>query len=189
MWLNFKLHSPRWPRPTGLWSTWTTETPSPQWCHQKSRPCKIRWTRDDQDPSESQAFIQLNVAVLLHDELSVVVTKAWQQLSGSPLQEVVEGVGGTFLHRDLIAVAPDLQTGQRNPDVQRTVELKQTEERRLGSSSTAHWNGLWLQEGQRSQSHPVHLVGHVQHAVDDGFIVLLVIQELWGADMTFSEII
>lgn len=30
------------------------------------------------------------------------------------------------------------------------------------------------------RSHPVHLVGHVQHAVDDGFVVLLVIQELWS---------
>lgn len=30
------------------------------------------------------------------------------------------------------------------------------------------------------RSHPVHLVGHVQHAVDDGVIVLLVIQKLWS---------
>lgn len=65
------------------------------------------------------------------------MVKAWQQLSGSPLQEVVEGVGGTLRHPDLIVVAPDLQTGQRHPDVQRTVELKETGERRLGSSSAA----------------------------------------------------
>lgn len=56
------------------------------------------------------------------------MAKAWQQVSGSPLQEVVEGVGGTLLHPDLIAVAPDLQTSQRHADVQRTVELKQEEE-------------------------------------------------------------
>lgn len=38
-----------------------------------------------------------------------------------------------------------------------------------------------------SWSYPVHLVGHVQHAVDDGLIVFLVIQKLWGADQTFSD--
>lgn len=56
------------------------------------------------------------------------MAEAWQQVSGSPLQEVVEGVGRTLLHTDLIAVAPDLQTGQRHADVQRTVELKQEED-------------------------------------------------------------
>lgn len=53
------------------------------------------------------------------------MAKARQQVSGPPLQEVVEGVGGTLLHPDLVAVAPDLQTGQRHADVQRPVELKQ----------------------------------------------------------------
>lgn len=74
-----------------------------------------------------------HVAALLHDELGVVVAKTWQQLSGSPLQEIVEGVGGTLLHPDLIPVTPDLQTGQRNADVQRTVELEQTDMSPLGS--------------------------------------------------------
>lgn len=87
--------------------------------------------------------------MLLHDQLGVVMVKAGQQLSGSPLQEVVEGVGGTLLHPDLIPVAPDLQTGQRHADVQRTVELKQTEERRLGSSSTADLN--WVTVTGRSK--------------------------------------
>lgn len=63
-------------------------------------------------------------AALLHDELGVVVAKAWQQLSRSPLQEVVEGVGGTLLNSDLIAVIPDLQARQCHTDIQRTVELK-----------------------------------------------------------------
>lgn len=75
---------------------------------------------------------RLHVAALLHDELGVVMAKTWQQLSASPLQEVVEGVGGTLLHPDLIPVAPDLQTGQCNADVQRTVELKQTDTSQLG---------------------------------------------------------
>ena len=58
------------------------------------------------------------------------MAKARQQLSGSPLQEVVEGVSGSLLHPDLIPVVPDLQTRQRNADVQGTVELKRSEERR-----------------------------------------------------------
>lgn len=75
---------------------------------------------------------QSHVTALLHDELGIVVAKTWQQLSGSPLQEVVEGVGGTLLHPDLIPVTPDLQAGQRNANVQRTVELKQTDMSQLG---------------------------------------------------------
>ncbi len=78
--------------------------------------------------NHSEAVIQIHVAELLHDELGVVMAKTWQQLSGSPLQEVVEGVGRTLLHLDLITVAPDLQAGQCNPHIQRPVELKQTEE-------------------------------------------------------------
>lgn len=93
------------------------------------------------------------MAVLLHDELRVVVAKARQQLSGSPLQEIVEGVGGTLLHPDLIPVAPDLQTGQRHPDVQRTVELKQTEERRFFLCS--RFTGFTVTRGgQRTQFSP-----------------------------------
>lgn len=108
---------------------------------------KPKRTHDDHSGPESEAFIQSHVAALLHDELGVVVAKTWQQLSGSPLQEVVEGVGGTLLHPDLIPVTPDLQTSQRNADVQRTVELKQTEERRLGSSSTADLLVYWEVRG------------------------------------------
>lgn len=66
----------------------------------------------------------LRTVALLHDELGVVVAKAWQQLSCSPLQEVVEGIGGTLLNSDLIAVIPDLQACQCHTDIQRTVELK-----------------------------------------------------------------
>lgn len=98
-------------------------------------------TRDYQGRSESETFILLNAPVL-HDELGVVMAKAWQQLSGSPLQEVVEGVRRTLFHPDLISVAPDLQTGQRHPDVQRTVELEQTEETRLGSVVAAELHRL-----------------------------------------------
>jgi len=58
-----------------------------------------------------------------HDELGVVVLEAGQQLSGPPLQEVVQGLRGTLLHADLVPVGPDLQTGQRHADVQRPVEL------------------------------------------------------------------
>ncbi len=65
------------------------------------------------------------------------MAKTRQQLSGSPLQEVVEGVGGALLHPDLITVAPDLQTGQRDADVQRTVKLKGKKKRRLRASSAA----------------------------------------------------
>lgn len=92
-------------------------------------------------------------ATRLHDELGVVMAKAWQQLSGPPLQEVVEGVGGILLHQDLISVAPDLQTGQRDPDVQRTVELKGTQDRRLGSSFLVLKRSL-LEGGQRSEVSP-----------------------------------
>lgn len=60
-----------------------------------------------------------------HDQLGVVVAKAWQQVSRSPIQEVVEGVGGALLHPYLVSVAPDLQAGQRHPHVQRTVELEE----------------------------------------------------------------
>lgn len=105
------------------------------------------------------------------------MAKARQQLSGSPLQEVVEGVSGSLLHPDLIPVAPDLQTGQRNADVQGTVELKVRRET-LSSSSTAAFNRRTRRSGVSLRSYPVHLVGHVQHAVDDGLIVLLVIQKL-----------
>lgn len=44
----------------------------------------------------------------IHDELGVVVTEAWQQLSTPPLQEVVEGVGGVFFHLDLVPLTPHL---------------------------------------------------------------------------------
>lgn len=111
----------------------------------------------------------------LHDQLCVVVAKARQQVPGSPLQEVVKGVAGTLLHLDLVAVAPDLQAGQRHADVQRPVELKQEEEAaQVGSAVTADGP-----TGTGSvRSHPVHLVGHVQQAVDDGLVVPLVVQEL-----------
>lgn len=89
------------------------------------------------------------------------MAKARQQLSGSPLQEVVECVGGTLVHTDLIPVAPDLQTGQRNADVQRTIELKETEDRRLGSSSTVGLNWFTGRSGVTLGPYPVHLVGHV----------------------------
>lgn len=56
------------------------------------------------------------------------MAKARKQLSGPPLEEVVEGVRRTLLHSDLVTVAPDLQTGQRHTDVQRTVELRQKRE-------------------------------------------------------------
>lgn len=56
------------------------------------------------------------------------MAKAWQQVSGPPLQEVVQGVGRALLHADLVAVAPDLQTRERHADVQGAVELKQEEE-------------------------------------------------------------
>ena len=124
--------------------------------------------------SESETFILLNVPVL-HDELGIVMAKTWQQLPGSPLQEVVEGVRGTLLHPDLVSVTPDLQTGQRHPYVQRTVELEQREERQLGSGVT---EDLHQFVGTGGVSHPVHLVGHIQHAVDDGGVVLLVVQKL-----------
>lgn len=64
------------------------------------------------------------------------MAKARQQLAAPPLQEVVEGVGRTLLHPDLIAVAPDLQTGQRHAHVQRPVELQRQAEARSGCPVT-----------------------------------------------------
>lgn len=60
----------------------------------------------------------------LHDELSVVMAEAGQQVSAPPFQEVVEGPGGSLLHLDLVPVAPDLHAGQRHTHVQGPVELK-----------------------------------------------------------------
>lgn len=60
------------------------------------------------------------------------MAKARQQVSRSPIQEVVERVRGALLHPDLIPVTPDLQAGQRHPHIQRTVELE--EERLFGSA-------------------------------------------------------
>lgn len=81
----------------------------------------------------------------VHDQLGVVMAQARQQVPGSPLQEVVQRVAWTLLHTDLIAVAPDLQTGQRHTDVQRTVELKQEEEVLLSqqSDSDLHLKEVW----------------------------------------------
>lgn len=49
----------------------------------------------------------LTCGALIHDQLGVVMAEAWQQLPGSPLQEVVEGVAGTLLHPDFVPVTPD----------------------------------------------------------------------------------
>ena len=65
-----------------------------------------------------------SLSLLLLDELGVVVAESRQQVLGPPPQEAVQSARGTFLHGDLIAVAPDLQPGQRHTDLQRPVELK-----------------------------------------------------------------
>lgn len=114
----------------------------------------------------------LLAGALLRDELGVVMAKPRQQISGSPFQEVVEGVGGIFLHADLILVTPDLHTSQRHAHVQGPVVLK-------GRGKVA---GLFLCGGRGliggtcglfACTHPVHLIGHVQQAVNYGLIVPL----------------
>ena len=52
------------------------------------------------------------------------MAKAGEQLPGPPLQEAVQGVGGAFIHLDLVLVAPDLQPCQSHAHVQGSVELQ-----------------------------------------------------------------
>lgn len=51
------------------------------------------------------------------------MAQAGQQLAGAPLQEAVERLRGVLVHRDLVLVAPDLQTQQSHAYIERSVKL------------------------------------------------------------------